>query len=327
MAKSISILIPAYNAEKCIGQCLVSIAAQTFADYEIIVSNDGSSDGTVDSVKNFMADYPKVDLTLISNPNGGVSLARKRALEKATGEWVTFVDADDGLPSDALANLYSLSGHDTDLVVGFLTPPKSRLEALDSPKLWQSAVLQGAIPPSIGGKLYRRSVLNPSMLDVPRNITNGEDALMNIAYCFAMTKPPKFIYACIYNYIRQPFSLSHTTKRNIDYEYAYDALRLKVIPESRQSEFMLSVTKYRLNGILGCFRSDAVTIAIKRHPFFEVIRKGIKQSGYRLSTFEWIALNIKSPLIIKYSGLLREVFISLNYRVSLLLRKRRLYGK
>lgn len=322
MAKSISILIPAYNAEKFIEQCLVSIACQTFVDYEIIVSNDGSSDGTVDTVKKFVADYPEVDLTLISNPNGGVSLARKRALEKATGEWVTFVDADDTIPSNALANLYSLADDDTDLVVGFLTPATTDIDALDSPCLWQSAVLQGTIPPSVWGKLYRRSVLSPFMLDVPRNITNGEDALMNIAYCFAMTKPPKFIYTRIYNYIRQPFSLSHTTKRNLDYEYAYDALRMKAIPESRQSEFMLSVTKYRLNGLLGCSRSDAVTIAGKNHPFFDVVRKGIKQSGYRLSMFEWIVLNIKSPFIIKYSGLLRAVFISLNYRLSLLLRKK-----
>ncbi len=147
MAKSISILIPAYNAEKFIGQCLSSIAAQTFVDYEIIVSNDGSSDGTVDSVRKFMTDYPEMDLTLISNPNGGVSLARKRALEKATGEWVTFVDADDTLPSDALANLYSLAGDDTDLVVGFLTPPKVKVEGLNSPHQWQSAVVQGIIPP------------------------------------------------------------------------------------------------------------------------------------------------------------------------------------
>lgn len=322
MAKSISILIPAYNAERFIGQCLTSIACQAFVDYEIIVSNDGSTDGTVDSVKKFMADYPEVDLTLISNPNGGVSLARKRALAKATGEWVTFIDADDTLLPDALANLYSLAGDDTDLVVGFLTPTTTKIEAIDTPSLYQAAVINGTIPPSVWGKLYRRSMLSPSMLDIPRNITNGEDTLMNIAYCFAMTKPPKFVHACIYNYIRQPFSLSHTTKRNLDYEYAYDALRLKVIPESRQSEFMLSVTKYRLNGLLGCCRSDAVTIAMKKHPFFEVIRKGIKQSGYRLSTFEWIALNIKSPLIIKCSGLLREIFISLNYRVSLLSRER-----
>ncbi len=53
MTKSISILIPAYNAENTIGSCLKSIAAQTFADYEIIVSNDGSTDNTVAKVERF----------------------------------------------------------------------------------------------------------------------------------------------------------------------------------------------------------------------------------------------------------------------------------
>lgn len=323
MSKSISILIPAYNAEKFIGQCLASIAAQTFVDYEIIISNDGSSDGTVEAVRKFMKDYPQLDLTLISNSNGGVSLARKRALEQASGQWVTFVDADDTLPSNALSDLFSSAGDDTDLVVGFLIPPTAKIPDLECPIQWQMAAIKGIIPPSIGGKLYRRSVLKPSMLDVPRDITNGEDALMNIAYCFAMTKPPKFIYASIYNYTRHPFSLSHTTRRNLDYEYAYDKLRIKIIPENLRSEFMHPVTKYRLNGVLGCSRSDTVTIARKEHPFFGVIRDGIKQSGYRLSVFEWVALNAKSPFIIKYSGLLRMVFISLNYRMKLLFRKRK----
>ena len=321
MAKSISIIIPAYNAEKFIRQCLASIAAQTFIDYEVIISNDGSSDGTVETVSKFMTDYPGLDLTLISNPNGGVSMARKRALERASGQWVTFVDADDTLPPDALASLYLCAGDDTDLVVGFLIPPTFKVPNLDNPEQWQLAVMNGVIPPSIGGKLYRNAILSPSMLDVPRSITNGEDALMNIAYSFAMTKPPKFIYANIYNYTRHPLSLSHTTKRNLDYEYAYDKLRIKAIPESLRSKFMLQVTKYRLNGVLGCSRSDAVTIAQKEHPFFDVIRKGIRQSGYRLSLFELIVLNAKSPFIIKYSGFMRMIFISLNYRIRLLFRR------
>ncbi len=124
MTKSISILIPAYNAEKTIGSCLESIAAQTFTDYEIIVSNDGSTDNTVAKVERFKSDNPKLEVKLISNPNGGVSLARKRALECASGEWITFVDADDTLPSNSLADLCSLANDDTDFVVGFpITPP------------------------------------------------------------------------------------------------------------------------------------------------------------------------------------------------------------
>ena len=321
MQKSISILIPAYNAEATIEKCLESIAAQTFNDLEIIVSDDGCTDQTPEIIHKFMGSHPGIDLTLLSNPNGGVSLARKRALERAAGKWVAFVDADDTLPAEAMATLFSSAGDDTDIVAGFLIAPKREIEPLDTPDLWQSAALMGRIEPSVWGKLYRRSVLKPSMLDIPRNITNGEDALMNIAYCFAMSKPPKFVYQHIYNYARTPMSLSRTTKRNLDYEYDYDVLRMKSIPETMHSKFMLHVTKYRINGILGCSTSDAENIAKKEHPFFDVIRKGIRESGYRLSVFEWIAMNIKSPFVIKYSGLIRTICISLNYRISLLFKK------
>ncbi len=132
MTKSISILIPAYNAENTIGSCLKSIAAQTFADYEIIVSNDGSTDNTVAEVERFKSDNPQLAVKLISNPNGGVSLARKRALECASGEWITFVDADDTLPANALTDLFALAGDDTDLVAGFLTSTDKKIEEMKS---------------------------------------------------------------------------------------------------------------------------------------------------------------------------------------------------
>ncbi len=124
MNKAVSVLIPAYNAEKYIEACLTSIANQTFTNFEVIVSNDGSTDNTLDKIEVFKSEYSDIDIKVISNPNGGVSLARKRALEVATGEWITFVDADDTLPSNSLADLCLLANDDTDFVVGFpITPP------------------------------------------------------------------------------------------------------------------------------------------------------------------------------------------------------------
>ena len=321
MGKSISILIPAYNAQDSIRRCLNSIKDQTFKDFEIILSNDGSTDGTLDEIQKFISSHPEVDITIITNPNGGVSKARKIALENALGEWITFVDADDTLPPNALSDLFSQTEDNTDLVVGFIVPPVKTIKDMSTPHLWQMAVLSGVIPPSIGGKLYRRSILLPHMLDVPRNITNGEDALMNTAYAFAMTKPPKFIYTTIYNYVRNTISLSHSTKRSLEYEYQYDNFRLKVVPQSLHSKYMFYITKFRINGIWGCSRSDTATIAQKTHPFFKIINDGIKQSGYKLSPFEWIILNIKSPYILRSMGLIRSICISLNYRKSRLFKR------
>lgn len=322
MSKFVSVLIPAYNAGKFITKCLESIRSQGFNDYEIIVSDDGSTDDTLDKVSVFKKMHPELDITITSNPNGGVSLARKRALECATGKWVTFVDSDDSLPCNALKSLCCQAGDDTDLVVGFVASPSNKhsYNSLDKPLQWQYAIIQGLISFSVWGKLYRRSLLTPSMLDVPRKITNGEDALMNIAYAFAMKRPPKFTFDNIYNYTRNPISLSHTTKRSLDYEYLYDSLRTKIIPSSIINEFMVPITKDRINGVLGCCRSDADAISKKTHPFFEEIKNGISQTGYKLSMFEWIVLNIESPSIIKCTGLFRSILNSLKYRTSLLFR-------
>lgn len=150
MNRAISIIVPAYNAEKYIYNCLTSISQQTFTDFEVIVSNDGSNDCTLDKINDFKSRHPALDLKVISHSNGGVSLARKRALEIAIGEWITFIDADDTIPSNSLADLYSQADNDTDLVVGYLTSPNENVSQLDTAHKWQSAVIQGVIPPPVG---------------------------------------------------------------------------------------------------------------------------------------------------------------------------------
>ncbi|MCM1141974.1 MAG: glycosyltransferase family 2 protein [Muribaculum sp.] len=153
MNRAISIIVPAYNAEKYIYDCLTSISQQTFTDFEVIVSNDGSKDCTLDKIEEFKSKNPAIDLKIITNPNGGVSLARKRALEIATGEWITFVDADDTIPTNSLFDLYSHVTKETELVVGFLQPQKDAVAKPCKSNEWQCAVLQGIIPPPHLGQI------------------------------------------------------------------------------------------------------------------------------------------------------------------------------
>ena len=100
----ISIIIPIYNAEKYLCQCIESVLAQTFLDWELILVNDGSKDDSLNICRRFAAKDSRI--TVIDKPNGGVSSARNRGLEEARGEWITFVDADDWLDADAL-EIYS----------------------------------------------------------------------------------------------------------------------------------------------------------------------------------------------------------------------------
>lgn len=88
----VAIVIPVYNAARCLRRCLDSVAAQTFRDFTVIAVDDGSTDGSGDVLDRYEASFP---LVRIHQENHGVSAARNRALAAADGEYVMFLDADD----------------------------------------------------------------------------------------------------------------------------------------------------------------------------------------------------------------------------------------
>lgn len=89
----VSIIIPLYNKEKAIRQTLQSVLNQTYRDYEVIVADDGSTDGSGAIVQEVAKEDSRVKY--FRKENGGVSSARNFGLSKAQGEWVVFLDADD----------------------------------------------------------------------------------------------------------------------------------------------------------------------------------------------------------------------------------------
>lgn len=95
---SVSVIIPAYNAEETILETIHSVQAQTYQDFEILVIDDGSKDRTVEIVKE--VDDPRIKV--FTYPNGGVSVARNRGIEKSTGEFLAFIDNDDLWTPDKL---------------------------------------------------------------------------------------------------------------------------------------------------------------------------------------------------------------------------------
>lgn len=103
-----SIIIPVYNASRYIGECLESILAQPYTDYEVIAVNDGSRDDSSGILHRYAARDPRIHV--IDTPNGGVSAARNTALDAATGEWIVCIDADDLFTAGALAIFDTLIG-------------------------------------------------------------------------------------------------------------------------------------------------------------------------------------------------------------------------
>ncbi|OUN58398.1 glycosyltransferase family 2 protein [Alistipes sp. An66] len=100
----ISVVIPLYNKEKSITSTLRTVLNQTFRDYEIVIVNDGSTDGSVEEVGKVHDDR----IRLVHQPNAGVSAARNRGVEEAKGELIAFLDADDEWKPEYLATQYFL---------------------------------------------------------------------------------------------------------------------------------------------------------------------------------------------------------------------------
>lgn len=116
--KKVSVIIPVYNAEKYLDECLMSVCGQTMNEMEVIIINDGSIDNSLEIVKTYTSIIP--NLKVISTLNKGAGHARNIGLDNACGEFIKFLDADDKLPtSDTLEKLYSISSqYDIDVLVG-----------------------------------------------------------------------------------------------------------------------------------------------------------------------------------------------------------------
>lgn len=112
----ITVIIPVYNVEHYLERCLNSLLAQTFRDFEAILIDDGSSDGSGDICDAYLKRDGRFRVFHVDN--GGVSRARNIALREAHGMWVTFVDSDDWIEQDMLERLYDIAiSGDYDIVM------------------------------------------------------------------------------------------------------------------------------------------------------------------------------------------------------------------
>lgn len=104
----VSVIIPIYNTEKFLPLCISSVLNQTLTDIEVLLVNDGSTDGSGKICDEYACKDQRIQV--IHTLNQGVSHARNQGLETAKGEYIAFMDSDDWIETDMIATLYQLSG-------------------------------------------------------------------------------------------------------------------------------------------------------------------------------------------------------------------------
>lgn len=151
----VSIIIPAYNGEAFLEECLQSVMAQTFRDFEAIIVNDGSTDGTLEIAKRY-ADRDS-RFKIVTTPNRGVSAARNTGVKVAEGDFLTFVDADDCLYSRALELLtLAADTNKSEVVVSRL----ERGEAFEEPSYSRYDVELYSYHEAMSDALYQKKIMN-----------------------------------------------------------------------------------------------------------------------------------------------------------------------
>ena len=102
----LSVVIPVYNVEKYLERCVESVMRQTYKNIEVILVNDGSTDGSLEVCKNLQKKYPK--LIIVDKPNGGLSSARNAGVKASHGDYIAFLDSDDWVTPDCYEYMLGL---------------------------------------------------------------------------------------------------------------------------------------------------------------------------------------------------------------------------
>lgn len=213
----ISIIIPAYNAQAYLRECLESVLAQSYTDWEAIIVNDGSTDSTLDIALSYAALDPR--FRVITSENGGLSCARNSGLAEVKGEWVTYLDSDDALAENALEVLIG-NTEGVDVVVGRLhrgklTPDKRAVETtlLSGRQALVGGLYQTGMCTSACGKLFRYDLIKE--VRFPEGMYYED--LMYCCDVFSLAKSVNLISGTVYFYRDNPHSFINTfTHKRLD---------------------------------------------------------------------------------------------------------------
>lgn len=246
---TISIIVPIYNTEKYLQRCLDSIVAQTYKYFECILVDDGSTDSSSKICDEYAAKDNR--FRVLHKENGGVSSARNLGLEKATGEWIFFMDADDELIKNCLMSLISPS-QNVQMVIGvmrciYTSESPHKKQSLNykkdvlSPQSYLHLIINGRYGNlmTVFPKLYKRSIIINDNLKFDENIFYAEDQLFLARYiCSSSVKQLYFNNTeFIYKYFIRDNSTMGKFENSYEPKFITDLIAFSKIQEVYENKF------------------------------------------------------------------------------------------
>ena len=199
---TISVIVPIYNAEKYLAQCIESIIHQTHRDLQILLINDGSTDSSLSIAQDFAQRDARIEIYTQSNQGQGA--ARNNGLQHANGEYISFVDADDFIDQDFYSHIIAAIADKDCVQIGYRrVSPKGEILAEKCPRHFYQFT-------SPCMRLYRSEILTQHQLNFPEDMIY-EDVIFSLDLWAINPKYIQLPYTG-YNYTCNPQST--TAKRN-----------------------------------------------------------------------------------------------------------------
>lgn len=208
-----SVIVPVYNVEQYLGQCLESIKGQDFMDYEVVCVNDGSADHSRAILEDWSARFPQ--MKVIDRENGGLSAARNTGLEAAHGDYVVFVDSDDWVETNMLSRLADETRGEDVVCYASRRTDNGNTDLLEEERgngwdYYNRHALEARIVPfvCVWQRCYRRAFLLEHGLSFREGILH-EDNEFTPRVCLK-AKSVKVVPDVLYNYRVRPGSIMTT---------------------------------------------------------------------------------------------------------------------
>lgn len=259
MNNFVSIIIPTFNNFTTIRRCLDSVLNQTYSLYEIILINDGSTDGTEKICEEYSILNNKI--RYYSQNNQGVSSARNNGIKNSIGEWITFVDADDFVSKDFIEALISrVNETNSDFCLSQMFRYNNESQYIDEVLIKGDDYVRlfnnyNFFAP--GGKLYRKKIIEDNNIEFDKNLIQGEDRQFNKEYFFYCN------------------SISITA--NVVYFYPQSSTCLRLLPIENQL-YRIKRAKFLLEMYKTCFNKNVIDCLNQEMVY--MIELGIKSCLY-----------------------------------------------
>ena len=254
----ISVIIPVYNAEKYLEECIKSLLSQSLYDCQFIFVNDGSNDNSVDIIRSYIKKDKRI--TLINQKNQGVSEARNTGILNAKGEYIGFVDSDDYVDSDMYKVLYKdIKNEKCEVLISNFEEELNgnkyvRRYSLKENQVLDKTYIQNNIVSffikddslnTVCNKLYKKSIIDEYNIRFPKGLPLGEDGIFNMIY-FSKCNSCKYIDYTGYHYREVHGSATRNLHKHDYFQreldvYNFDLEKLIDIPQNINIKSLKSI--------------------------------------------------------------------------------------